>query len=54
MTRSTENALFCERTRDWAEEGEERWPVLYSALLALGASAVLWALIIAGLRWLAA
>ena len=33
---------------------DERWPVLYSVLLAVGLSGALWALIIAGVRWLIA
>ena len=38
----------------WDDGREERWPLPFSAALIVGSSAVLWALIIAGVRWLVA
>ena len=42
-----------ELTGTWSETGdrEDRWPVPYTAMLVTVASACLWALIIAGVRW---
>jgi hypothetical protein len=37
----------------WSE-AEDRWPVPYTAMLVTVASAGLWALVIAGVRWLVA
>lgn len=37
---------------DEAVPGDERWPVLYTALFVAVASAGLWALIIGAIRWL--
>jgi hypothetical protein len=34
------------------EEDKDRWPVPYAAMLVTASSAVLWALIVAGVRWL--
>lgn len=36
------------------ENREDRWPVPYTAMLVTVSSACLWALIIAGVRWLIA
>ena len=38
----------------WDDDRGERWPVPLSAALVAGLSVVLWALIIAGARWLVA
>ncbi len=38
----------------WDDGREERWPLPSSAALVAGLSVVLWALIIAGARWLVA
>ena len=35
-----------------AEDREDRWPVPYTAMLVTVTSACLWALLIAGARWL--
>ena len=35
------------------DEPEERWPLPYTAILVTASSVVIWALIIAGVRWAA-
>jgi hypothetical protein len=53
MAQATELVLYRQRPAlDRAEAGEEeRWPLAATALLVLGSSALLWSLIIAGVRW---
>jgi hypothetical protein len=53
MAQATEFVLYRERPAlDRAEaREEERWPLAATALFVLGSSAVLWSLIIAGVRW---
>lgn len=40
------------RHTEVVESDETRWPVLYSALLVVVSSLLLWAMIIGGIRWL--
>ena len=53
-TPTTEMVLERERSahRRAPADEEERWPLAYSALLVVGLSAGLWAIILAGVGWL--
>ena len=54
MTQSSKVAVP-EIADSWSEaEAEDRWPVPYTAMIVTVSSACLWALVIAGVRWLIA
>lgn len=51
MVSSSDTVLQGQTVADGDDE-RERWPLLYSALLALGASGLLWGMIVGAVRWL--
>lgn len=48
----TPEAPFVDEAVLGGDAGEERWPILYTALVVVVSSATLWALIIGVIGWL--